>query len=156
MGLLPVLAVIQAARLYAVPLIDYEREDAYGVLVSSGCGIMMAVMDASPCLRWCVDADRLRGNPRARIADFLYCASLTADPVVVCGWFSYTDPTELTAAIWKMPIPPLVYGGAHRFGHGREARSLRELLSMLNGPRSLTPRAMRAVLPAEELQGAAR
>ena len=99
----------QASRLYRVPLVDYGRPST-GVLVSSGCGIMMGVMDACPELRWCVDIDDLKRRPEARIADFLLMAERACEVVAVCGWFSLTDPTCLREAVAALEAP-VTYGG---------------------------------------------
>ena len=48
--------VVAVAAGYRVDLIDYGR-DTGGLLISSGCGTMMAVMDHAPALRFCLDID---------------------------------------------------------------------------------------------------
>lgn len=120
--------VAQAARLYGIDLIDYERPSR-GLLVSSGAGIMMGVMDEARTLRWCVDVDSLK--PTARLDQFLVMAERLCDPVAICGWFSITDPRPLRAAIAGMTQPPICYGGNVRFGVGRESDTLRSFLDQL-------------------------
>lgn len=83
-----------------VPLIDYRRPgDA--VLVSSGCGIMMSIMDQVPRYRWSVDADAMRSLPPWRIEWFITAIDRNTDvPLLgVAGWFSLDDPTYLRAGL---------------------------------------------------------
>lgn len=122
----------QASRLYGVPLIDYERPTARGLLVSSGSGIMMSVMDKVPTLRWCVDVDLL--GPGARLADFLVMADALVERIAVCGWFSLTDPTPLRAAVRALGRTPLVYAGHIELGAGRKVPTLGEFIDTLNWP----------------------
>lgn len=122
----------QASRLYGVPLIDYERPTARGLLVSSGSGIMMSVMDKVPSLRWCVDVDGL--GRRARLADFLVIADAVVERIAVCGWFSITDPAPLRNAVAALPRAPLVYVGHIELGAGRQMATLGEFIDALNWP----------------------
>lgn len=122
----------QASRLYGVPLIDYSRPTARGLLVSSGSGIMMSVMDKVPSLRWCVDVDSL--SPRARLADFLVMADALVGRIAVCGWFSITDPAPLRAAVAALPRAPLVYAGHIELGAGRQLPTLGDFIDALNWP----------------------
>lgn len=85
---------------YGVPIFDYRR-DSTGLLVSSGAGIMIAVMDACPVFRWCLDIDR--NKDAERLASFLFCADLRVDPFGVVGWFSITPPAPLQAALRRLP-----------------------------------------------------
>jgi hypothetical protein len=119
----------QLARLYRVRLIDYERPGK-GLLVSSGCGIMMGVMDHVPALRWCVDIDSCRD---ARIGDFMTAATRYASPLGVCGWFSLTDPTELREAIRAVPEVVATYAGHIRLGVPGEVTTLAAFIAALNG-----------------------
>lgn len=80
---------------YGVPLIDWNR-GGRGVLVSSGSGIMLAVMDAVPTLRWAIDIDSIRGD--SQLVPWLTCVAHVA-PVAVVGWFSITSPTLLSLAM---------------------------------------------------------
>lgn len=122
----------QASRFYGVPLIDYERPSARGLLVSSGSGIMMSVMDKVPALRWCVDVDML--GPTARLTDFLVMADAFVERIAVCGWFSITDPAPLRAAVAALSRAPLVYAGHIELGAGRQVPTLGEFIDALNWP----------------------
>jgi hypothetical protein len=94
------------SREYYVPLVDYKR-DGGGLLVGSGCGVMMAAMDALPQFRWCVDIDNIRDT--SRFWRWLPWAESFASRVAVVGWFSITDPTVLRQAIGGMKRRPLAY-----------------------------------------------
>jgi hypothetical protein len=115
--------IAQASRLYAVPLTDYGPARGDGLLVSSGCGMMMSVMDEVPALRWCVDLDAVH-DKRSRIGDFLLVAETLASPIGVCGWFSISDPEPLRAAVRAMTRRPIVYCGNIKLGAGCEVFSL--------------------------------
>lgn len=90
----------ELAAFFGVPLIDYRR-DGDGVLIASGCGIMMAAMDEAPCFRWCVDADSMRWGPPWRIEWFMTALdrNTTVDLLGVVGWFSLDKPTYLRAGL---------------------------------------------------------
>src|SRR5258707_5188715 len=89
------------AKGYGVTLYDSQR-DANGLLVSSGAGIMCAVMDACPVFRWCLDVDD-NSDDGERLARFLICADTSVDPFGVVGWFSITRPEALQKALRRLP-----------------------------------------------------
>ena len=95
-----------AAELAGVRLIDYRRAGE-GLLVSSGSGIMMAVMDAVPALRWCCDVDE-RATMRG-LRFFLRLLERDVAPFGVVGWFSITDPSELRRGLLEARARPVVY-----------------------------------------------
>ena len=74
--------MMAVARGYRVPLIDYCREGD-GLLVSSGCGVMLAVMDNARTIRWCLDIDGMKD--KAALAAWLPAAERIARRVYVCG-----------------------------------------------------------------------
>ena len=117
-------SVEQAAKLYGIPLLDFGR--GRGVLISSGCGIMVGVMD-QVAFRWCIDADQLTRGQQARLGSFAEMAGAQG-PVAVCGWFSLSDPTPLVAALQSAPPPVLAYAGGKRFGVDGEASNLDEFI----------------------------
>jgi hypothetical protein len=85
------------ARGYGVDeLIDYGPGRGNGLLLASGSGTMMAVMDLCPRLRWCFDIDVNQG---ARLGGLLTWASRLCSPICIAGWFSITSPAGLEAAI---------------------------------------------------------
>jgi hypothetical protein len=72
----------------------YERGN--GLLVASGSGSMMGIMDMCPEFRWCFDIDANKG---ARLGGLLSWASRFCRPIGIAGWFSITNPDTLQAAI---------------------------------------------------------
>jgi hypothetical protein len=126
-----VLTLEQASNLYAIPLTDYGPSKGAGLLVSSGCGMMLAIMDCCSMLRWCVDIDGVR-DQRARLADFLLCAEKVVAPLAVCGWFSISDPKPLRDALMALAGPVVVYGGNVRFGVPGEAETLERFIRMIS------------------------
>jgi hypothetical protein len=90
------------AKGYRLDLHDYGGHRGAGLLVSSGAGSMMAIMDHAPSLRWCLDIDHL---PReGRLAGLLACAAHLPEVLVAfAGWFSITNPKPLFLAIQTVP-----------------------------------------------------
>lgn len=119
--------VEQASRLYRVPTIDYGRPEATGLLIASGCGLMMSVMDAVSGLRWCVDFDALK--PDASLDSFLTVAAPGLSVIGMCGWFTITKPETIRSVTSREDV--IVYGGNVRFGARREATSLRDFVTLL-------------------------
>jgi hypothetical protein len=127
------LTIPEAAKMYRIPLTDFGPEGwgeypcRRGVLVSSGAGIMSAVMDQVP-FRYCVDTDELRGRLHW-LADFMLMA-YAVDPMLgVCGWFSYTDPEPLRAALEALPFPAPCYFGNVRVDLPKECVSLYDFVT---------------------------
>jgi hypothetical protein len=94
---------------FGIHPIDYGRPSR-GLLIGSGCGIMMAVMDACGGLRWAIDADDvrfrdLRGWVHALVRNEL------VQLVAVAGWFSISDPRPIARAVSGLNVPVLAYVG---------------------------------------------
>jgi hypothetical protein len=123
----------QLAVQFDVPLIDYRRPGD-GILIASGCGIMMSIMDLVPRLRWCVDADLMRALPPWRIEWFMTALDRNTEiPLLaVAGWFSLDSPRYLRAgldAVTRMQVRSYSGGaGAFRGEAPTLARFLRALL----------------------------
>lgn len=137
--------VTELARFFGVPLIDYRRE-SNGVLVASGCGIMMAAMDEVPCFRWCVDADSMRwGGAPWRIEWFMTALdrNTTVELLGVAGWFSLDRPTYLQAGLRTIHrMRTATYsGGAGAFDG--EASSYGEFVARATGRRTAMQSAER-------------
>ncbi len=82
------------AKGYRLDLHDYGGDRGAGLLVSSGAGSMMAIMDHAPKLRWCLDIDHL--SREGRLAGLLACAAHLPEVLVAfAGWFSITNPKPL-------------------------------------------------------------
>lgn len=77
-------------ELFGVVFTDYGRSGA-GVLLSSGCGIGLALMDVLPEFSWYVDMDNYRYKPVdwEAIAVIL---SADADEFLLAGWFTFDAP----------------------------------------------------------------
>jgi hypothetical protein len=129
------------SRFYRIPVVDYAadptwpygREDDW-LLVASGCGIMMSIMDAEPRFRWCVDIDSIR-HPCAKLDQWLIGMEMLVSRVCVAGWFSITNPEQLRAALAGLETPPLVYagtGGARLFPGCETATTLADFLRRLD------------------------
>jgi hypothetical protein len=121
------------ARAYDVPLVDYcegdDAPDRWGLLIGSGCGLMMSVMDHVP-FRYCVDADTLRLHlpSRAYALAQLTAAAGRLEGVALVGWFSISDPEPLRAAFAELNPPGLVYAGATRLRVPGEVETLQQFL----------------------------
>lgn len=98
--------------IFGIPLIDYRRA-SYGLLIGSGAGSMMAIMDASPRFRFAIDIDQCRGR-EDRLADWLRALDRNAlvDLVALAGWFSISDPILIADALRSLRVPTLLYSGA--------------------------------------------
>lgn len=92
---------------YSLDVIEYDR-DGDAILISSGCGIMMAVMDEVPRIKWCVDIDRTGCD--ARLRDFIQWAHyFLCMPVFIVGWFSITDPDPLRSLVISIRGDAIAY-----------------------------------------------
>lgn len=120
----------QISRAYGFPIIDYERPGG-GICIASGSGMMMAVMDSLPCLRWGIEID-----PPRRLdqwSEWLLWVNRLADLVVVAGTFSeatYQCPERFVAGFQGIASEKLHYYlvGTHLdLGIGKRAGSLEEL-----------------------------
>lgn len=120
------------AAAFGVRLVDFERTSS-GLLVGSGCGLMMAAMDRCETFRWCFDMD---AAPGVQLERFLKMAAELAEPLAICGWFSNTKPDPIVRAVRGMTTQPIVYAGHLRLGVGREATSLEEFFKLAGASRA--------------------
>jgi hypothetical protein len=97
---------------FDIPLIDYGRP-TYGLLIGSGAGTMMAIMDASIRFRFALDLDDCRGREHKLFA-FIRALDRNwlIDLVALAGWFSITDPKPIAAALKGLSTPVIIYSGA--------------------------------------------
>jgi hypothetical protein len=115
---------------YFIDLTDYGPQGRGDwLLIGSGAGIMMAVMDAAPRLRWCVDIDSLRRTDR--FARWLAWAENFVGGIAIAGWFSITDPAMLIEAVKGLKKKPLCYTQMADVG-GERVETLGELIEHLN------------------------
>lgn len=101
--------LVEFSRQYYVELEDYGWAGGRGdwLLIGSGAGIMMAVMDVAPRVRWCVDFDSIRR--KERFGRWLNWAENFVGGIAIAGWFSITDPKLLREAVAGLKRPPLCY-----------------------------------------------
>jgi hypothetical protein len=99
------------SRAYYVPLIDYAPPAGVArgdwLLIGSGCGVMMGVMDQVPRIRWCVDLDDVKD--KSRFARWMGWAENFVGLVAIAGWFSLSDPTPLREGIAQLKRRPAIY-----------------------------------------------
>jgi hypothetical protein len=84
-----VLDVLQIARAYDLPLIDYDRHPNAGLLISVGSGLMMASMDAATKCAWCID---IPASLIPKLNQAMDAFKMVCDPIIFVAWFSVTDP----------------------------------------------------------------
>lgn len=95
-----------------VNLIDYGPARGRSVLLGSGTGLMMAIMDQVPEFRWCADLD-LGGHA----LDFAILAAPNVRALGLAGWFSITSPAAFVAVAGaELGCKVLTYGGNVRLG----------------------------------------
>ena len=85
--------------LFHVEFVDYARPGD-GLLISSGAGIGMAIMDTLPALRWFCDVDAYRKRQDIdweAVAVMLTAGSWRPSAVVMAGWFSLDRPEVFDA-----------------------------------------------------------
>ncbi len=84
------------------------------MLLASGSGLMMAIMDAVPEFRWCAELDR-----GGHALDFALLAAPHVRAIGLAGWFSISSPAQFLAVIAEsLPCRVLSYGGNVRLGYG--------------------------------------
>lgn len=98
--------------IFGLPVVDYQRA-SFGLLLGSGSGTMMAIMDQSSRFRFALDIDQCRGR-EDHLADWLRALDRNAlvDLVALAGWFSISDPTLVARALKTLRTPVAVYSGA--------------------------------------------
>lgn len=88
----------QIAALYNVTTYDYGPHHGQGVVVASGTGLMLAIMDQVP-VRYCVDYDTAKEDKRCRIEDYMRLMARYAPPLCMVGWFTSTRPEAFQRGI---------------------------------------------------------
>jgi hypothetical protein len=115
------LTIEQLSKLYKISVddfVDYGAErPGSGLLVSAGCGLMMATCDAVPSFRYAMDADVLPPASRTRVADWFEGMAYICDRVAFTGWFSRPE-NGLPMQAWTRHFAqnvgrPLVYFGGN-------------------------------------------
>jgi hypothetical protein len=105
-------SITLASAIFDIPLTDYHRESK-GLLLGSGAGTLMAVMDATTRFRWALDIDQCRGREDA-LSDWIATLDRNklVDLIALAGWFSITSPAPIARALNNLRTPVIVYSGA--------------------------------------------
>jgi hypothetical protein len=121
---------------FGVSLVDYGRENATGVLFSSGCGIGLALMDVCEELRYFEDVDNYRSQQIDWESVGVILAAAKPSVVVLAGWFSIDRPATLLALQRGfVDVRVLFYEGG--------SRPISDLIAQIkkNGVDEATPRS---------------
>lgn len=97
-----------------VEFFDYGRSTT-GVLLTSGCGIGLGLMDACPNLNWFCDIDTYRFKPTDWEAIAVLISAGKPKQIVLAGWFTIDVPEvfhRFGSGIVKN-VPTYVYVGGH-------------------------------------------
>ena len=103
---------IKIANFFGFHLIDYKRQGD-SVLIASGAGIMMAIMDSVPRFKYSIDIDSFR-HLNDRVPEFMCALDLNCNIEVlgIAGWFTVDKPTALQQGINKIKRTKIVsYSG---------------------------------------------
>ena len=121
---------VVAARYFGVDIADYRREGSI-LVIGSGCGLMLSIMDACRKARWCFDADNYRHSKIdwQTLGQFLDQSDITAFGVF--GWFTIDRPTNLIALLSEVTKPVVSYGGGCGF-LPNETTNLREAIDAMD------------------------
>lgn len=82
------------AKYFEVTFFNYNRPST-GVLLSSGCGIGMALMDVCPQLNWFLDVDTYRFKQVDWESIAVIISARKPTLVVTAGWFTIDTPKAL-------------------------------------------------------------
>lgn len=89
----------QLGRAYDTPpVIDYGPHRGPGLLLATGAGLMLAVMDQLTTCRWAVDLGGGRGH-RADLGSWAEAVDDVVPLVVAATWFTVTDPDQFTTRV---------------------------------------------------------
>lgn len=116
------------AQYFGFDLIDYKRIGD-GVLIASGCGIMMSIMDAVPRYRYCIDVDSFR-SIQSRLPQMLSALDKNCQLklIGIAGWFSLDKPDALQQGQTRITKAQCItYSGGYN-AFVNEALSLQEFI----------------------------
>ncbi len=116
------------AQYFGFDLIDYKRWGD-GVLIASGCGIMMSIMDAVPRFQYCIDVDSFREN-HSRLPQLLSALDKNCEfkLIAIAGWFSLDKPDMLRDGQHRITNAQCVtYSGGY-FAFPNEAQTLKQFI----------------------------
>jgi hypothetical protein len=118
----------QLEQFYGVPVpLEYNDRIGNWLVISIGAGLMMSVMDLIPQVSRCVDMGNVPKD--ARFADWLACAERMVGGIIVCGWYSISNPQPMRDAIAALQHPErvLTYIQPTGLGVGQDFATLDEL-----------------------------
>jgi len=136
--------VEQISRLHCIPVIDYlDVGMGYGregnwLLVSAGCGLMMAVMAQEKRFWYCVELDGVKDR-RARVADWLIGMEHLVDEIAVVGGWCVSNPKPLADALRALKRPPVVYPTTVNPPHAFDGLPVAQSLSHFSGNSTCGP-----------------
>lgn len=83
------------ASYFGFELFEYDRL-ADSILIASGSGLMMAIMDNCPSFKWCLEVDNFR-NISHRIPNLItaFDKNCQLNIIAIAGWFSIDNPKFL-------------------------------------------------------------
>jgi hypothetical protein len=116
------------AQYFGFDLIDYKRIGD-GVLIASGCGIMMSIMDAVPRFQYCIDVDSFRHN-HSRLPQLLsaFDKNCHFKVIGIAGWFSLDKPDALRQGQQRITNAQCVtYSGGYS-AFTDEAKTLKDFI----------------------------
>ena len=116
--------ITQSRRLFGVEFIDYARAGT-GIVVSSGCGIGLAVMDQLPLCRYFVDIDNYRKQTIDWEALFIAVSARKPSAIVLVGWYTIDVPKTISTIERACLSPSYRYDGGG-------TKNLGEFLADLN------------------------
>jgi hypothetical protein len=86
------------ASYFGFQLFEYERQGD-SILIASGSGLMMAIMDICPRFKWCLEVDNHR-DIASRLPNLInaFDQNCSLEIIAIAGWFSIDDPKQLMLA----------------------------------------------------------
>jgi hypothetical protein len=120
------------ASYFGFELFEYRRQgDA--ILIASGSGLMMAIMDICPRFKWCIEVDNFR-NIANRIPNLINAFDLNCDIEIIgiAGWFSIDNPQQLINAQQKIKrCKSFSYSGGYKVFEN-ESKTLEDFINKIN------------------------
>jgi hypothetical protein len=123
---------IYLSTYFGFDLHDYKRIGD-SILIASGSGLMMAIMDAVPRFKYCIDIDNHR-NINQRVPNYLTALDLNCkfSIIAIAGWFSIDNPDMLQQGISKINNAQCItYSGGYKV-FPNECISLNDLIDKCN------------------------
>lgn len=81
------------SKIYKIPIIDYGESRGEGVLICTGSGLMMSIMDINKSIRYCIETKDLINiiNAKYWIMELQSCTPF----IIFAGWLSVTKPESI-------------------------------------------------------------